>query len=227
VTLYDPIEQVTGIPAVFQATLLAAGLLLGSGLLVRRQLAASQGGGVVPDEGMTLRNVFEVVVEGLASLARDNMGPEWRKWFPFVATIFFFILVSNLFGLIPGVGGATSDVNTTTAWAIIVFVLYNYVGIREHGFKYVKQFLGPIPLLAPVFLLLEPPLHLARVLTLSIRLFANMFADHTIVAVWITLVPFAIPALFMGLGLLVAVLQAFVFAMLTMVYIGLALAEDH
>jgi F-type H+-transporting ATPase subunit a len=226
VTFYDPIEQVTGIPPVFQATVLAAGLLLGSGLLVRRQLAAAQGG-VVPDEGLTLRNVFEVVVEGLASLARDNMGPEWRKWFPFVATIFFFILVSNIFGLIPGVGGATSDVNTTTAWAIIVFVLYNYVGIREHGFKYVKQFLGPIPMLAPIFLILEPPLHLARVLTLSIRLLANMFADHTIVAVWITLVPFAIPALFMGLGLLVAVLQAFVFAMLTMVYIGLALAEDH
>ena len=224
-SLYHPLEQL-GFARVYQAVLLAALLLALSGWLVRRRIAATNGD-VVPDEGLTLRNALELIVEGLSALARDNMGPDWRRWFPFVGTIFFFILISNLLGLVPGVGGATSNVNTTTAWAIISFALYNYVGIRTHGWKYIKQFLGPIPALSWFFLLLEPPLHLARILTLSVRLFANMFADHTVVAVWLLLVPFAIPAVFMGLGLIVAVLQAFVFALLTMVYIGLALEEAH
>ncbi len=224
-SLYHPLEQL-GFARVYQAVLLAALLLALSGWLVRRRIAATNGD-VVPDEGLTLRNALELIVEGLSQLARDNMGPDWRRWFPFVGTIFFFILISNLLGLVPGVGGATSDVNTTTAWAIISFALYNYVGIRTHGWKYIKQFLGPIPALSWFFLLLEPPLHLARILTLSVRLLANMFADHTVVAVWLLLAPFAIPAVFMGLGLIVAVLQAFVFALLTMVYIGLALEEAH
>lgn len=223
--IYAPLEH-AGIPWVIQASILAAGLLLFLGWQVRRSLAAS-GGGLIPDEGVTVRNVLEAMVEGLAHLARENMGPEYRRWFPFVATIFFFILVSNLLGLLPFFEGATSDVNTTTAWAIISFGLYNYVGIRAHGWRYVKQFLGPMPALAPVFLILEPPLHVARIVTLSVRLLANMFADHTIIAVWLGLVPFAIPALFLGLGLIVSVLQAFVFALLTMVYIGLALEESH
>ncbi|UCE87339.1 MAG: F0F1 ATP synthase subunit A [Deltaproteobacteria bacterium] len=224
-SLYHPLAQL-GFDPVYQAVLLAALLLFLSGWLVRRQIAATQGG-VVPDEGVTVRNALELIVEGLSHLARDNMGPDWRRWFPFVGTIFFFILISNLLGLVPGVGGATANVNTTTAWAIISFALYNYVGIRTHGWKYIKQFLGPIPALAWFFLLLEPPLHLARILTLSVRLLANMFADHTVVSVWLLLVPFAIPAVFMGLGLIVAVLQAFVFALLTMVYIGLAVEEAH
>jgi F-type H+-transporting ATPase subunit a len=226
VSLYGAIEHWTAIPMVFQATLLAVVLLVVSGWLIRRQLAAAHGG-LVPDEGVTFRNAFEVVVEGLATIAENNMGHEWRRWFPIVATIFLFILVSNLLGIVPGLGGATSDVNTTTAWAIIAFVVYNYAGIRTHGFSYVKQFMGPIPLLAPIFLLLEPPLHVARILTLSVRLLANMFADHTIIAVWLSLVPFAIPAVFLGLGLIVSVLQAFVFALLTMVYIGMALEGEH
>ncbi len=224
---------------VIQATVLAAVLLLGTGLVVRRQIAAAHGG-VVPDEGVTLRNVAEVLVEGLASLARDTMGDEWRKYFPVVGTIFIFVMVSNVMGLVPGLGGATSDVNTTAAWAIISFLVYNYVGIKTHGFWYINQFLGPsffettifgkhihVRLLAPVFFVLEVPLHFARILTLAIRLLANMFADHTVVAVWLSLVPIAVPAIFMGLGLLVAFLQAFVFSLLTMIYIGLALEEAH
>ena len=154
--------------------------------------------------------------------------------------IFVFVLISNLLGLVPGFGGATSDVNTTTAWAIISFVTYNYVGIRQHGPKYIYQFMGPALMdlkiggktfhvrpLSPLFLPLEIFLHFARILTLSVRLLANMFADHTVVAVWLLLVPIAVPAIFMGLGLLVSFLQAFVFALLSMIYIGLALEEAH
>ncbi len=141
-------------------------------------------------------------------------------------------------GLVPGFGGATSDVNTTTAWAIISFCAYNYVGIRKHGWGYVKQFMGPalfdlklggrifhVRPLVPLFLPLEIVLHLVRILTLSVRLLANMFADHTVVAVFITMVPIAIPAVFMALGLLVAILQGFVFSLLTMIYISLALED--
>ena len=237
--IYAPLEHALHVPWVFQASVLAALLLALSGALVRRQLAAA-GGGVLPDEGVTLRNALEVVVEGLAGLARDTMGDDWRRYFALVGTIFLFILVSNVMGLVPGIGGSTSDVNTTAAWAIISFLAYNAVGIRRHGFWYINQFLGPsffelhlfgrhihVRPLAPLFLPLELLLHLARIVTLAVRLLANMFADHTVVAVWITLVPIAIPALFMGLGLLVAVLQAFVFSLLTMIYIGQALEEPH
>jgi F-type H+-transporting ATPase subunit a len=239
VSIYGFLEHNLHIPWVFQATGLAVMVLFGAGLVMRRQLAAA-GGGQIPDEGVTLRNVMEVIVEGLANMARDLMGDEWRKYFPLVVTLFAFILVSNLMGLIPGVGGATSDVNTTTAWAVISFGIYNYVGISKHGGWYINQFLGPsffefdafgrtwhVRALGWFFLPLELVLHLARILTLSVRLLANMFADHTVVVVWLGLVPVVIPAIFMALGTLVAVLQAFVFSLLTMIYIGLALEDPH
>jgi len=226
VSIYGFLEPV-GIPVVIQAALLATIILVLTGLLLKRQLAIAADEGVVPDDGVSLRNVLELLVDAMAGLARENMGDEWRRWFPLVGTIFFFILVSNLLGLFPGLGGATSYVETTTGWAIITVVVAEFVGMRKHGFGYIKHFLGPVWWLAPVFFVLEIPLHLARVLTLSVRLLANMFADHTIVAVWLGLVPIVIPAIFMGLGLVVAILQAFVFSLLTMIYIGLALDEAH
>jgi F-type H+-transporting ATPase subunit a len=239
-TIYAPLENLVGIPAVFQAAVLAAVLLLVSGVLVRRRLAACEDEGLLPDDGFTLRNALEVLVDGLASLARDVIGPEYRTYFPIVATIFIFILVSNLMGLIPALGGATSDANTTWAWAIISFAVYNFVGIRKHGWRYVLQFCGPsfdiplgggrhahFPVLFWFFFPLEIPLHLARMLTLAVRLLANMFADHLVVSMWISLVPFVVPVVFLGLGTMVGVIQAFVFSLLTMTYIGMALEEPH
>ena len=133
-----------------------------------------------------------------------------------------------------------TDPNATVAWALISFAVYNFVGIRTHGWKYIYQFMGPsiwnpkiggktwhLRLLMPLFLPLEILLHFARIITLSVRLLANMFADHTVVVVFLGLVPFAVPAIFMGLGMLVSFLQAFVFALLTMIYIGQALEEPH
>ena len=220
--------------------LLACALLVGAGVAVRSRLAAGDGG-LLPDPGLTLRNVFEVIVEGLTSLARQTMGPEWKKWFPIVGAMFFFILVSNLLGLIPGVGGATSDVNAAGAWAVISYVLFNFVGIREHGLKnYLIKYMGPsfytwhvggrhihVRPLFWLFFPLETLLDAARMVTLTIRLIANMFADHTVVAVFLALVPVGVPAIFLGLGVMVAVLQAFVFSLLTMIYINLALQEAH
>ncbi|HKE11670.1 MAG TPA: F0F1 ATP synthase subunit A [Myxococcota bacterium] len=219
---------------------LATALLLIASALVRWRIRRA-GGGVVPDEGVTLRNVFEVLIAGLASLARQTMGPEWKRWFPFVGAMFFFILVSNLLGLIPGGIGATSDVNVAFAWAVISYVLFNYVGLRQHGLKnYLLKYMGPSFYtwhvggrhihVRPLFFLffpLETILDAARMATLSIRLIANMFADHTVVGVFLLLVPPVIPAIFLGLGLLVACLQAFVFSLLTMIYINLALQEAH
>ncbi len=235
--IYTPLDGT--IPWVIQAAILAGLLMLTGGLLVRSRVSG-EGAGVLPDEGVTVRNVIEVLVEMLANLAQDRIGAEWRKFFPIVGTMFLFILVSNLIGLIPGIEGATSDANTTWAWAIISWVVYTWVGIAKHKQKYLVKFLGPsffekemfgrtihFRLLAPIMLAIELPLDIARILTLAVRLLANMFADHTVIAVWIGLVPIGVPAIFMGLGLIVSFLQAFIFALLTMIYIGLALEDPH
>ncbi len=237
--IFEQFEHAIHVPWVIQSALVAGAILLFAGLAVRRRVA-EPGGGVVPDEGITVRNVVEVVVEWLAGLARERMGPDYRKYFPIIGTMFFFILISNLLGLVPGFAGATSDASTTWAWAVIAWIFYTTIGIAKHKHQYIVKFMGPsffereiagrtvhFRLLAPVFLILEIPLDLARMLTLAVRLLANMFADHTVIVVWLSLVPIGVPALFMGLGLIIAFLQAFIFALLTMIYIGLALAEPH
>lgn len=237
--VFHGLEHATQIPWVIWSALFAGALLLVTGVLIRSQLAAANGG-VVPDEGFTLRNVIELLVEMLSGLAQDNMGPNWRKYFPFIGTLFLFILCSNLVGIIPTLDGATSSASTTWAWAIISFAIHQYVGIKEHGWSYVNHFLGPslydlkvgektyhLRLMAPLYAPIELLSHLSRVFTLAVRLLANMFADHTVVAVWLGLVPVVVPAIFMGMGVLVAFLQAYVFAMLSMIYIGLALEEAH
>ena len=215
-------------------------LLLLASVAVRRRIAATNGG-IVPDEGVTIRNAVEVILEGLTGLAKQTMGEEWKKWFPFVGAMFFFILIANLIGLIPGIGGITDNVNTAAAWAIISYALFNYVGIRQHGIgHYLIKYMGPsfytwhvggrhihIRPLFWLFFPLETILDAARMATLSIRLIANMFADHTVVAVFLGLVPIGVPAIFLGLGMMVCVLQAFVFSLLTMIYVNLALQEAH
>jgi len=235
--IYQPLEG--AIPVVVQGTLLTGFLLVLGGFLLRRKIAATNGG-LVPDEGFSLRNILEVLVELIADLAKDRIGPEWRKYFPIVGTMFLFILVANLLGLVPGVGGPTGDANTTWAWAVIAWLVYTGVGIAKHKHNYLVKFMGPsffekeiggrvvhFRLLMPIFLVLELPLDLARIFTLAVRLLANMFADHTVILVMLTLVPIGVPAIFMGLGLIISFLQAFIFTLLTMIYIGLALDEPH
>ena len=235
--IFRGLEEYIAVHWVLQAALVAALILLGLGVLVRRSVSAS-GGGILPDEGLTVRNVMEVLVEWLAGMAEERTGPEWRRYFPIIGTMFFFILISNLLGLLPTLDGATSDVNTTAAWAIIAWGLYTWIGITKHRSRYLVKFLGPsffdaeiggrvvhMRLLAPIFIVLEIPLDFARMLTLTVRLLANMYADHTVIVVWLSLAPIGVPAIFMGLGLVISFLQAFVFALLTMIYIGLALDD--
>jgi F-type H+-transporting ATPase subunit a len=236
--VFSSIGQIVNVPWVFISAAVAALIVILAGLRVRGAITAD--GGVLPDEGFTIRNAMEVVVEQLAELGQMTIGDEYRRYFPVVGTIFLFVLISNVMSLIPGLLGSTSDSNTTFAWAIIAFGVYNFVGIKTHGWKYIYHLMGPtlwtptiggkvwhVRLLAPLFLPLESVLHLARIATLSIRLLANMFADHAVVVTWLKVLPFVVPAVFLGLGLLVSFLQAAVFALLTMIYIGEALEESH
>jgi len=224
---------------IYLSAAFAAVLLMLAGLSVKRAVAG-ESGGVLPEDGLSIRNVIEVIIEALGDLGESTIGSEWRRYFPVVGTIFFFVLVSNFMSLVPGMIGSTGDANVTFAFGIISFIAYNYVGIKQHGWKYIYQFMGPalmekeiggkhyhIRLMTPIFLPLELVLHVARILTLGIRLMANMFADHKVIVIFLGMVPFAIPAIFMGLGMLVSFLQAFVFALLTMIYIGQALEEPH
>jgi F-type H+-transporting ATPase subunit a len=202
------------------ATLLVA-------FMINRGLRSSDG--VIPEAGLTLRNLLELMLEGLVSLARQTIGPDWPRWMPLIGTIGFFILVSNLMGLVPGLSNPTSFIETNLAWACLSFGAFHYAGIRHHGWAYVRHFLGPVLWLAPLMLPLEVIQSFARILSLTVRLTANMFADHTLVAVFLSFPLFGlfVPWLIMGLGLFVAFLQAFIFAFLTMIYIGLALEEAH
>ena len=238
-SIFGSLEHSTHVSWVIWSALFSAALIVLTGFLVRRRLAATNGG-VIPDDGFSFRNFVEMLVDMLAGLARENMGPKWRSYFPLIGTIFFFILISNWIGIIPGIDGATADANTTWAWATISFVAHQYVGIKENGWHYLYHFMGPalfdvklfgktfhVRPLAPLYGVIEVIGHVSRVFTLAVRLLANVFAEHTVVGVWIMLVPVLVPAIFMGMGVLVSFLQAYVFAMLSMIYIGLALEDDH
>ena len=196
--------------------------------LVRRGLRDEDG--VIPSERFTLRNVLELLLEGIVSLMQQTIGPQWPKYVPLIGTLGFFILVSNLMGLIPGLGGPTSYVETNGSWALMAFAVSEFAAFRHQGAKaYFSHLAGPVWVLAPLMLGVEIISHMARIVSLTIRLTGNMFADHTLVAVFLTLpvANFFVPWIFMGLGLFVAFLQAFIFSFLTIIYIGLALEDAH
>ena len=216
------------VPAPLATLAFATLLLLLAGYAVRRGLKDDDG--LIPSERLTLRNLIEILLEGIVSLMRQTIGPEWPKYLPLVGTLGLFILISNLTGLVPFFTGPTTFIETNLAWAGLSFGVYNYAGIKHHGLGgYVKHFMGPVPWLAPLMFPIEIISHLSRLLSLTIRLTANMFADHTLVAIFLSMpfVGYFVPWAMMGLGLFVAFLQAFIFAYLTTIYIGLALQDAH
>jgi len=179
------------------------------------------------DKTFSLANLMELALGGLLNFMKQNMGEHAGKFLPLIGTTAIFILVSNLMGSIPGFDPPTSNLNTTLACAIVVVVATHYVGIRTHGASYIKHFLGPVWWLAPFMLVIELIGHFARILSLSVRLFGNMFGDHMVLAIFMGLVPLLIPVIFMGLGIFVALVQAFVFTLLSILYISGALEEAH
>ena len=138
-----------------------------------------------------------------------------------------FILCLNLSGLVPGFNPPTDQFNVTIAFALIIFLGTHFLGIRQHGVSYIKQFLGPMPLLAPLMFPIELISHLVRPLSLSIRLFGNMTGDHKVVLIFSAILAVGLPIPFMGLGILVSVLQAFVFVLLSSIYFEMAMSEAH
>ncbi|HKA90673.1 MAG TPA: F0F1 ATP synthase subunit A [Haliangiales bacterium] len=193
---------------------------------------AVAGGGdkaLIPPRGFTVRNVFEMMCEGILSTMEGVMGRKNAvKYLPFVGAFAFFIFFNNLLGLIPGFAPPTDTLKTNLALSVLVFVATHYLGVREHGLKYFRHFLGPVLWLSPLMLPIELVSHFARPLSLSMRLMGNMVADHKVVATFTMLVPILVPVPFMLLGLLVVIVQTLVFCLLTMVYISMAVAhEEH
>jgi F-type H+-transporting ATPase subunit a len=174
-----------------------------------------------------IQNVFEITVSGLDGMVTEIMGEKGKTYFPLIATLAFFIFVSNMLGLIPGFMPPTANLNTTAACAVIVFVLTHIIGLKEHGLGYIKHFTGPVWWLAPLMLPIEIVGHLARPLSLSLRLFGNMTGHELVVLVLMFLVPVFVPVVMSLMGLLVAFIQAFVFALLAMIYLGGSLEEAH
>jgi F-type H+-transporting ATPase subunit a len=174
-----------------------------------------------------LQNVMEVVVDGVRNLVTENMGEKGMNFFPLMATMTLFILVSNLLGLIPGCESPTANLNTNLAMALIVFFLSHIVGVKVHGAKYIKQFLGPVWWMTPLMLPIELLSHIFRPVTLSVRLFGNMMGGHILLGVVLLLVPFLIPIPVFALKLLICFIQTLVFVMLSMIYIVLAMEEHH
>ena len=174
-----------------------------------------------------LHNFFEAAIVGLYDFSDSIMGKEGRPYFPLIGTLAFFILASNLIGLIPGCISPTANINTNFALALTVFILYNYVAIRKHGFGYIKHFLGPIWWLTPLMIIVETMSHIARPITLSFRLFGNIRGEELVILVLGVLIPIFLPMPILAFAVFTSFLQTLVFVLLTMVYISLALEEAH
>ncbi|MEW6213689.1 MAG: F0F1 ATP synthase subunit A [Nitrospirota bacterium] len=222
--LMDVIINPEVIPHNVSHAFLASIILIVTALIIRGSLRLLPRG---------IQNFIEMIVEAILKLVEDNIGHHWgRTLFPFICTIFIFILLCNLMGLVPGFTAATANVNTNAAMAVPVFLATHYYGIRVHGIKYINHFLGPIrsifalPLMILMFVV-EFIGHLARPLTLTVRLFGNMTAKHILLLVLAVLAPWIIPTAILVLGLLVSVVQAFVFTLLATLYLSGAVEEAH
>lgn len=174
-----------------------------------------------------IQQVLEVVILALDNLLVDVIGQEGKKYLPLIGGLAFFIFLSNFMGMVPSLSAPTGNFNTTVACSIIVFLYYNYQGFKEHGLGYFKHFLGPIWWLAPLMFVIEFIGHLARPLSLSMRLFGNISGEHVATSVFYDIMSFILPLPMMALGLFAAFLQSFIFIMLSMVYIAGSISHDH
>lgn len=174
-----------------------------------------------------VQNFMEVVVSGIEGLIEEIMGKEGKAYFPLIATFAMFILTCNLIALVPGFFPPTANLNTTAALALTVFVMTHVIGIRKHGLSYIKHFMGPIIVLAPLMIIIEFIGHLARPLSLTLRLFGNMYGHEIVLMIFFALVPLFMPIPMMLMGVLIACIQTFVFTLLSMIYIAGALEDAH
>lgn len=194
-------------------------LLVGLGYLASRHRALVPAGG---------QNFFETLIGGLEEFMVEITGEEGRAFFPFIATLFIFILVCNLIGLIPGCYSPTANINTPLSMALCTFVFTHILGVKYHGIKYIKHFLGPIPWLAPLFFPIELIGHCARVLSLTLRLFGNIMGEDLVIMILLLLAgKFFAPLPMMFLAVFTSTVQAFIFTLLAMMYFAGSMEEAH
>ena len=202
------------------------GLLIAIGFVAVKNLKSATNP-LLPDTSFSARNFIEVFLEGIVQLGDMVMGRDNRKYIPFVASLFLFLFLSNLVGLVPGFVMPTDNVKFNLGIALLVFILYNFWGMKEVGFLgYLKHMWGPIWWVGPLLFPIEIISHVVRPFSLSLRLYGNMTGDHLAVSVFTDLTKAGIPVIFYLLGTFVCLIQAFVFTLLTMVYIRLAVVHE-
>lgn len=203
----------------FAMELLVFAFLLIVFLLVRSRLSVESPG--------ALQHTFEGIEGFVLGQSHEIIGHHSEPYTPFFAIIFIFILVCNLIGLIPGFESPTGVPSVPLGCAICAFFYYHLQGFKHAGVAYLKHFLGPIPALAPLMLPIELISHTARLLSLTVRLWANIFAGDLITLVFFSMIPIGVPIVFSGLHIVVAILQAYVFMLLSIIYVSGAVSEEH
>jgi F-type H+-transporting ATPase subunit a len=217
------------LPGHVATALIVLGLIVFFVLRAHAQRAAANDQ-AIPDDSLTFRNVAELLVEGVIGMAEGILGHNARKYVPLYGTFFLYILVCNLMGLLPGFSPPTTNFNVTLALGLLSFTAYNVFGFKEQGLGYLKHFVGPMLWLAPLMIPLELISNFVRPFSLALRLLGNMTGDHTVLEIFTDLTKVIIPVIFYGLGTFVSFVQAFVFTLLSMVYVSLAVTHhggDH
>jgi F-type H+-transporting ATPase subunit a len=224
----EVIPGLSALPGHAATSLLVVAVLILFAYLANRQSAAASDA-AVPDDSLTLRNIAELLVEGVSGMAEGVLGHNGRHYVPLYGSFFLFILCANLVGLLPGFSPPTSNFNVTFALGVLSFIAFNYYGFHEQGVGYLQHFVGPIWWLGVLMVPLELIDNFVRPFSLALRLFGNMTGDHVVLEIFTDLTKVVIPVVFYMLGAFVSLVQAFVFTLLSMVYVSLALAGhgDH
>jgi F-type H+-transporting ATPase subunit a len=174
------------------------------------------------------QSILELILQTFEGLLVDIIGPEGKKFLPVIGSVGLFIFTANMIGLAPGFMSPTSKLNVTAGCALTVFVYYHWQGMKAQGvLKYLKHFAGPIPALAPLLIPIEIISHFSRPVSLSLRLFGNIFAEELLIVVIASIVPFVLPLPFMAVAIFTAVIQAFVFVLLACIYIAGAVTHEE
>jgi F-type H+-transporting ATPase subunit a len=213
-------EKAAGVNQAFALELLIAAGLIAFFIIVRISLSV--------DRANPVQHIAEMIHEFIGDQAEQVIGHGYQRFQAYVTCIFLFVLCNNLVGLIPGIEAPTTSIMVTLGLAVPTFLYYNYYGVKEQGVVgYIKHFAGPVWWMAWLIFPIEVVSHLARVMSLSVRLYANMFAGDLVTLVFFSLIPVGVPVIFLGLHLFVSLIQAFVFTLLTMIYLSLAVAHEH
>jgi F-type H+-transporting ATPase subunit a len=194
-------------------------------ILIALGFSATKSVSLVPSK---MQNVMEIIISGIEEFTIDITGEEGRWLFPLLATVFIYIFTCNIMGLIPGFFPPTANLNTTLSCALVVVLFTHVIGIKYHGVKYIKHFLGPVWWMVPLIFPIEVIGHLARILSLTFRLFGNMMGHELVLTILFALAGlFFAPLPIMALGIFVALVQAFVFYLLSVMYFTGAIEHAH